>query len=655
MAFPASQHGLKPPGDLSSRAGRALVEAEMVASVGWLIRLRWIAGICVLIGTWLVGAFGLQAAVGPLYAIGAGILFYNLVFFLVERQLTQNQAPARFFGQLAVGQAILDWLAMALLIRFSGGIESPAILFFIFHIIIASIFFPPRAAGGLALLAAGLLSGIVLLEMEGILPHHAIEGFLTEPLYTNRYYVMAVLFFFTSTALISAYLASTIQKRLRQREEEVVLLGESLRLATSRLQALNDDARLISSTLELPEVLNRLVSSTAQAMGVRACSIRLVDKSGRSLTPVAVYGLSQTYLDKGPVDPEINPLARKVLSGKIINIPDAHKNPMLQYPEAARQEGIRSVLSAPLTGKNQPLGILRAYAVEPDHFTAEDEAFLGAIAAQGSIAIENALAYQAIESLDAAKSQFIQIITHELRSPVSVIRSLLNTLTAGYVGQISGEQMDILCRATRRAEFLQKLIDDLLDLAAGKTDVREREVLEPVCLAEAIQLVVKRFEVPAREKNLALTWHDQQVGEPLQVMATPEGVDRILNNLISNAIKYTPPGGKVHVNLARINGSATIMVEDTGIGIPEEAIGHLFEEFFRAPNAKAVEREGTGLGLTIVKDQATRFGGRITVQSEVRKGSCFTLFLPLAGSSVSMVDPSEAKASPAEPRSLAGQ
>jgi signal transduction histidine kinase len=112
-------------------------------------------------------------------------------------------------------------------------------------------------------------------------------------------------------------------------------------------------------------------------------------------------------------------------------------------------------------------------------------------------------------------------------------------------------------------------------------------------------------------------------------MATPDGLDRIFNNLVSNAIKYTPAGGQVTVALSSTNGDATVMVEDTGIGIPSDAMLHLFEEFFRAPNAKSIEREGTGLGLTIVKDLVNRYGGQLTVHSELDKGSQFKITFPL--------------------------
>jgi signal transduction histidine kinase len=611
-------------------ARRSLVEAELVSSVGWMIELRWIAGAGVLLATWVVeNLFRLDAAEWPLYAIGLTILAYNLVFYLHERRLNRKAAPISAYYRLAKWQVALDWLAITLLIYFSGGIESPVIFFFFFHIIIASILFPPRTAFGFTLLAIVLLTGTALLEYFGILPHSPIGGFLQSPLYQNSLYVSAMLLFFSSTALITAYLATSIQERLRAREEDVVNLSESLQRATVRLQALNEGARIVGSTLELAQVFNRLVRTTAEAMGVQACTIRLLDQSGQRLEPVAVYGLSQTYLNKGPVEVESNALARQVLSGNIVNVPDVISSPLIQYPEEAKQEGIRSMLSAPLANMEGPLGILRAYSIEPNRFTADDEAFLAAIAAQGSIAIENALAYQAVAALEQSKSQFVRMVTHELRSPVSVIRSLLRTLTGGFAGGLTSQQQDILERAAHRAEFLQGLIDDLLDMAAGKADVRDRENPEPVALRASLEKIITRFEVSAREKDIQLEWIDKSGNDPLTVLGTKDAIDRIFNNLVSNAVKYTPPEGKVTVRLARVSAEAQITVEDTGIGIPEDAMQHLFEEFFRAPNAKEMEREGTGLGLTIVKDLITRLGGHVSVKSTQNVGSQFTVTLPI--------------------------
>jgi signal transduction histidine kinase len=631
------QQGVTPNPGGSAAGHRVLIDEELVESIAWLIRLRWIAGIGVILATWFVSkAFRVQVPTQPLLVIGICIILYNIVFYLIERRYKKTNPPIESYRKLAFIQVGFDWLAMILLIHYSGGIESPAIFFLIFHIIIASIFFPQVTAFGFTILAIVLLTLTASLEYFSILPHYAIGGYLDFPLYKNSLYVIGILVFFSCAALITAFLVTSIQARMRQHEEEIVTLTENLQIATSRLQALNDGAQAINSSLELQQVLDRLVKNTSEVMGARACSIRLLTKSGERLDPVAVFGLSQNYIEKGPIELENNPLAREVLAGRIVNIPDVTNTSLLQYPDWALQEGIYAMLSAPLTGKNGPLGILRAYSEERNRFTPDDEIFLAAIAAQGSIAIENALAYKAMEDLDVTKSKFIRTITHELRSPVSVTRSLLRTITAGYSGEVNEQQKDLIDRAIRRVDFLQKLIDNLLDLAAGKADLKSHEATEPVPLEESLMRLVERFAAPVKEKEQTLEWQNLAEG-PCMVMASPDVLDRIFNNLLSNAVKYTPNNGRVTLTLSISGEDARIMVEDTGIGIPEDAMVHLFEEFYRAPNAKEFDREGTGLGLTIIKDLVTRLGGWITVHSVVGEGTRLTVSLPLVSEKTSPI------------------
>jgi signal transduction histidine kinase len=280
-----------------------------------------------------------------------------------------------------------------------------------------------------------------------------------------------------------------------------------------------------------------------------------------------------------------------------------------------------------LIGKRGPLGLMRAYSTEPAHFSADDATFLSAIASQGSIALENALAYRQLGKLDQMKSAFVLTVTHELRSPVSVIQSLLRTLNAGYAGAMDERQRDIAERALHRADFLQTLIGDLLDLAAGKSELGTEDATE-ISLSDAAEQVVHRFQIPAEEKQIRLEQVCKCRGVPIKTRAPRDGVDRILNNLVSNAIKYTPAGGRVAVTVCRANDHAQIEIADTGIGIPDDAMPHLFEEFYRAPNAKQYEKEGTGLGLAITRDLVTRFGGRIAAQSKFGEGTTFVVTFP---------------------------
>jgi len=604
-----------------------LVEAELINSMAWLINLRWLAGASVLGATWLVTQWlHLPLDAFWLFGIGLAILIYNSIFRLILRRLLQrDQRDIRHFDFLTKAQIGCDWMAMTALIHFSGGLASPAILYFFFHVVIAAILLSARATYFYSAIATVLIGVIALLEYAGGLPHYNIYGAAGATLHREPLFIIGVLFFFASTMFVATYLAVTLNKRLRKRQAQVVELSQNLQRAYHRLQTVYEAAEAVTSTLELDQVLDRLVRRTADALNVRACSIRLLDETGARLSVAASYGLSEAYARKGDLLLDQNPLARQVLAGNTIITGDVLIAEGLQYPQQAIAEGIRSMLSAPLIGKQRPLGLIRAYSAEVNHFTPEDAEFLTAIAREGSIAIENAMAYRALGKLDEMKSKFVLTVTHELRSPVSVVRSLLRTLLAGYAGSLNEQQREMLNRVQYRADFLQMLIDDLLDLAAGKSELAQREERVVVRLDQAVERVVKRFEIPAQEKHITL---ETRIEHDVKISATEQGVDRILNNLVSNAIKYTPSGGRVSIVLAVERNCANLQVADTGIGIPEESLKHLFEEFYRAPNAKAQEKEGTGLGLAITKDLVTRFGGHISVQSKLGHGTTFTVTLP---------------------------
>ena len=616
------------------RARDDFFEQELVSSVARFITIRWLAGLGVLAAAWLVGAvLRLPLPLMPLSVVGVAILAYNAVFYAVlrrlERATTRDMSAFRRLTEVQIG---LDWLAMTALVHFSGGAESPALFYFFFHIIIAAILLTPGATFLYAAAATLLVGATVCLEYLGWLPHVSLVPGVT--FYQNALYVAGVVFFFASAMFVSTYLACTITRRLRHREEEVLDLSENLLLAYNRLQTLYDSARAINSTLELRQVLDRIAQRTADAMNVRACSIRLLDESGTKLSVAAAYGLSDAYVKKGDLILSQNPLARQVLAGEVITVGDIRTDSRLQYPSHALTEGILSMLSAPLIGKHGPLGLIRAFSTDVDHFTEADASFLSAMASEGSIAIENAIAYRTLGQLDEMKSKFVLTVTHELRAPVGVIRSLLRTLTAGYTGTLTEAQTDTINRVLRRADFLQTLIDDLLDLAAGKNQMKLKEEREGVCVDDIVGQVVERYETDARERKILLEYRSRTT-EPSMIMATPDGVDRIFNNLVSNAVKYTPAGGSVSVALSIERDMVRVEVADTGIGIPEESVNHLFDEFYRAPNAKAQVKEGTGLGLAITRELVTRYGGNITFHGKSGQGTTFVVTLPLATESAS--------------------
>lgn len=231
-----------------------------------------------------------------------------------------------------------------------------------------------------------------------------------------------------------------------------------------------------------------------------------------------------------------------------------------------------------------------------------------------------------MEKLDRLKTTFMLTVAHELRSPVSGAQSLLRTLLRGLAGELNEQQSDILNRIEKRLDFLLELIEDLLSLASSKTFDIEKP-LEEIDLLTLLKTVVGQQDTIAESKGVKLILTAPE--EFIIVMATEDGLGRIFTNLIGNAVKYTPAEGQVEITVNKSNSNVKVTIADTGIGIPQDDIPHLWEEFFRAKNARRTGIKGTGLGLSIVKQYIEQFKGQIEVKSVEGEGTEFTLILPL--------------------------
>jgi signal transduction histidine kinase len=390
-------------------------------------------------------------------------------------------------------------------------------------------------------------------------------------------------------------------------------------------QSLYDIAKAVTSTLNFTEVLNTVAQLATKAMNAKACSIRLLDEEKRHLRIGAAHGLSQEYLAKGPVDLDKSLVDRGALRGKPVAVLDVTKDPGFQYPEEARKEGIRSVLCVPLIVRETTIGVLRLYTGEIHRFTDEEIEFLSTLASQGAVAIGNARTYQRLEELEQAKSDFVFTVAHELKAPVAAIQSILRVLLEGYAGEIFQKQKELIDRAERRLIALQSLIRDLLALGALKGALPETKKTD-VILNGIVNRVVDAVRPEVEGKGLTLK---VEIPEALvTVKANDDDLERLLSNLLENAVKYTPPKGEVHLQLSLNGDAARIVVSDTGIGIAPESMPRIFEEFYRGKNAKELGHEGTGLGLSLVKHIVDRYHGEIAVESKLQQGSTFTVNLP---------------------------
>lgn len=238
---------------------------------------------------------------------------------------------------------------------------------------------------------------------------------------------------------------------------------------------------------------------------------------------------------------------------------------------------------------------------------------------------ELARAKEELERLDRFKTAFMLTVAHELRAPLTALQSFLLAVLKGYIPP--EEQQEVVGRAVQRSQELLDLVDDLLKLAAAKSE-KGLEKREPVSLADIVEKVFPLFQAEAEAKGVACTLEVRQ--RPV-VEANPDQITQVWSNLISNAVKYTPAGGQVRVVLEEQDGWAVGTVEDTGIGIAPQEQGRIFDEFYRTPQAKEIVSHGTGLGLPLVKQIVEGHGGSIAVESKLGQGSRFVFQLPLAG------------------------
>ncbi len=230
-----------------------------------------------------------------------------------------------------------------------------------------------------------------------------------------------------------------------------------------------------------------------------------------------------------------------------------------------------------------------------------------------------------IRRLEEMRSDFISNVSHELKTPLAAIKGLVESI-------LEDEEMPdetrrrFLVRVERQANRLNSLVIDLLSLSRLERESAASLEIESIDARRAVLESIESQRLGAESKGLSLV--HEIIDEPVRVAADWESVRQVVDNLLSNAIRYTPAGGTVTVRLAADAGEVHIEVQDTGMGIDPLHHERIFERFYRVDKARSRELGGTGLGLAIVKHIVRRLGGSIGVDSEVGKGSCFTIELP---------------------------
>lgn len=229
-----------------------------------------------------------------------------------------------------------------------------------------------------------------------------------------------------------------------------------------------------------------------------------------------------------------------------------------------------------------------------------------------------------LKQKDRLKSEFVAMVSHELKAPLATIQQMIYFLADGKVGSINDSQSQILHRTQVRLGELLDLVGNLLDLSRIESETLLVR-MEPLNIGPLVEDCLGEFKTASETKNIKLSFvKDKPVPK---VMGDRRSMEIVIKNLVGNAVKYTIGGGKVTVGLHHLENSVVLTVRDTGIGIPTEELTKIFDKFYRVKDEKARWVTGTGLGLSITKTLVENHKGRIAVESTRGEGTLFTVTL----------------------------
>lgn len=388
----------------------------------------------------------------------------------------------------------------------------------------------------------------------------------------------------------------------------------------AQLETLLVLSRVLSSTLDLPTLLDLIVNSGREMINCDACSILLLDsKSGELYFEAACGGPKEIKRVVVPLESSVAGWVCRM--GKVLVIGDARQDTRF-YRQADAESSFttHSILAVPLKVKDKMIGCLEAVNKKGGvPFDEDDTEILSTLASQAAVAIQNARLFE--------QSDQIAQMVHELRTPLTGIVAYSELLMhPGLPAEmIADSAHTIHSEATRLAQFINNFLD-LARLESG----RARISCQPVDMRFIVRETVQLMQPKAAESNLTLSG-DIPDTVPM-VRGDPTRLKQIMINLVSNAIKYNHPGGRVDVIAVPHEKELLVQVRDTGKGIPPDALPNLFQKFYRIPDSEGWA-QGTGLGLSIVKQLVEAQGGKITVESQVGIGTTMSFSVPLVLSS----------------------
>jgi PAS domain S-box-containing protein len=423
---------------------------------------------------------------------------------------------------------------------------------------------------------------------------------------------------------------------------------EALEKHTLELEALSTLLRQVSLSLSLKQVVKATIEWINDAIHPDLALVFLKKGEELMLQDFAPKNTKNAHSETSVHRVGEYPCGLSVIDRQPVYALNIHNDPRCTWEEC-KKAGLHSFAALPLLLGDKVLGTIGLASSTPRDFE-KQSVFLETIAREISIGLQNALLYEQVQrhaeeleqrvaertkelteailrlrEMDNLKSIFFASMSHELRTPLNSIIGYTGILLMGMAGELNEEQKNQLTRVKNNANHLLSLITDILDISkieAGKVDI----YIEKFKLSDVVKEVVETIAPLANEKGLEFSCN---LPKGVRLVSDEKRLKQVLTNLVSNAVKYTDRGS-VHITANRLKDNLVkVSVIDTGIGITREQTGRLFQPFQQLDASLTKKHGGTGLGLYLCKKLMTLLGGNISVNSEVGKGSEFTIILPI--------------------------
>lgn len=431
--------------------------------------------------------------------------------------------------------------------------------------------------------------------------------------------------------------AQQVVAELRQALETVQRLLPVLQVAREDFSVVHRDrqqlatlfevSQLVNSTLQLDDLLQIVMDRAITVTGAERGFLMLRDETSGSLHFSVARNLRQQDVEESSFQVSRSVVNRVAEEGEPVLTDNASEDPRFVDSVSIATYILRSILCVPLQVKNRTIGVLYVdNRVRIAHFTPDDLTLLTAFANQAAVAIENARLFEHVCVLDRLKGDFLESVSHEMRSPLTSLNVGLELVR----GTIEGPETDLLGVVVESAQRLTGIVENLTRFSEIEQDgsawIATEDAGQMVPLRELLAEAVEPQRTRADERGLVI---NPVIEGEIISLPIPRGVIRALNEVVSNAIAYTERG-VIFITARRAGKELLVSVADTGIGIPSDEMPYVFDKLFRGRKVRALAKtQGLGLGLAVARWVVQAMDGRIWAESVEGKGSVFTVALPL--------------------------